>query len=119
MKTEKIMPRLIGKSYQEVIGALSVDEDYGGCCGYADCEVSDYVKSIEGYESAVLREVVKIEYDDETDGDRVVVNFIFDIGGADGVILGYELTAGSGSGWSYGAWCTLKYGDEEIASAQW
>lgn len=118
MKTEKIMQQLTGKSYQEVIAHLAANEDGGDCCGFASVEVSDYVKAIEGADSAPLREVVKIEYD-ESEGERVVVNFIFDIGGDEGVILGYELTAGSGSGWHYGAYCSLKYGDEEVASASW
>lgn len=121
MKTEKVMHHLVGKTYKEVIAALSFDEDQGDCCGYAGCEITDCVKGIEGAESAYLREVIRIDY--ETDqhwgGERVVINFIFDIGDEKGVILGYELTAGSGSGWAYGAECTLKYGDEEVATASW
>ncbi|RQZ76427.1 hypothetical protein DF052_00280 [Burkholderia glumae] len=63
-------------------------------------------------------QVVKIEYDCD-EGERVVMNFIFDLGDKKGLILGHELSAGSGSGWSYGAYCTLNFNGEEIASASW
>lgn len=66
----------------------------------------------------MLRDVVEIDYSDEG-YSRVVVNFIFDLGEEQGLILGYELSAGSGSGWSYGAYCSLKYNDEEITYASW
>ena len=116
MKTEQVMPNLIGKTYKEVVEALSVDSWDGDCCGWSDCEVSDMVKDIEGASEARLKHVVKIDYE-EDEGDRVVVNFIFGIGGGDGVILGYDMSAGSGSGWAYGAGCRLMYGDEEVAGA--
>lgn len=119
MKTEKIMQHLIGKTYKEVVSAISVDEDPGDCCGWAESSVDDYVRILEDANSAVLFDVVRIEYDDDDEEDRVVVNFIFDLGENKGVILGYELRAGSDSGYSYGATCTLKYGDEEVASVEW
>lgn len=117
MKTEQIMQHLIGKPYAEVVALLSIEQDNGDCCGYADCEVSDYVRDIESSPSAVLKDVVRIEYDG--DFSRVVVNFIFDVGDNKGVILGYEMVAGSGSGHGYGAYCVLKCGDEEVAQASW
>jgi hypothetical protein len=80
--------------------------------------VNDCVKDLESSPSAVLRDVVKIDYDEDC-SDRVVVNFIFDAGDNKGVILGYELTAGSGSGWNYGAYCVLKCGEEDVAEASW
>ena len=118
METKSIMQHLIGKTYAEVIKNISIFDDQGDCCGYAECEVKDFVSALEGHVYATLKDVVMISYASD-DYDRVVVNFIFDIGENKGVILGYELSAGSGSGWGYGAYCTLKYGDEEIASAQW
>lgn len=118
MKTEKIMQHLVGKNYQEVVSLLTIEDDQGDCCGYATSEVNDYVKDLESSPSAVLQDVVRIDYEEDGE-DRVVVNFIFDAGESKGVILGYELTAGSGSGWSYGAYCVLKCGDEEVAQASW
>lgn len=115
MQTEKIMQHLIGKTYEEVILALSTDEDQGDCCGWANLEITDEVN---GNPSAKLVDVVRIDYEEE-EFDRVVVNFIFDVGGNKGVILGYDLSAGSGSGWRYRAYVTLKYGDEEVASASY
>lgn len=119
MKTEKIMQHLIGKSYADVVSMLSIEEGHGDCCGYASCEVSDMVAQLEGSSDAVLADVVKIEYDNYSEEDRAVVNFIFDLGDMRGVILGYELYASSASGWAYGAYCTLKLGDKEVASVRW
>lgn len=115
MKTEKVMQHLIGKTYGEIVSHLSIEEDDGDCCGYAFVSVSDGVER----QDAILFDVVRIEYDNERDEERVVVNFIFDLGGESGLILGYDLSAGSGSGWSYGAYCSLKYKNEEVASASW
>lgn len=120
MKTEKIMQHLIGKTYSEVVANLSISQDDGDCCGYADVEITDYLKDINNADSAVLFDVVKIDYnDDGSEGERVVANFIFDLGSEKGLILGYDLSAGSSSGWSYGASCTLIYNDEEVVSASW
>lgn len=118
MKTEKIMGHLVGKTYKEIVEALSTDEDYGDCCGYASVDVIDNLKDKWNAQTAILFDIVKIDYD-EDEGERVVVNFIFDLGDEKGLILGYDLSAGSGSGWSYGAFCTLKYETEEVASASW
>lgn len=118
MKTEKIMSHLIGKSYKDVVESVSFEEDYGDCCGYASVEVIDSLEGEWNAHSATLFDVVRIDYSEDS-SDRVVVNFIFDLGDKKGLILGYDLSAGSGSGWSYGAFCTLKYLNEEVASASW
>ena len=118
METQSVMNHLVGKTYKEVVSMLSIEDDYGDCCGYADCEVQDFVEALEGSDSAVLKDVIRISYESDY-SDRVVVNFVFDLGKNKGVILGYDLTAGSGSGWRYGAYCILKYGDEEVAAASW
>ncbi|WP_241301060.1 hypothetical protein [Burkholderia cenocepacia] len=118
MKTETTLHHLVGKTYTEVIDALSVTEGQGDCCGWSDHCVADCLKDLEDKEKAVLVQVVKIEYD-ESESDRVALNFIFDLGDKKGLILGYELSAGSGSGWQYGAHCTLHFHGEEIASASW
>ncbi|MNQ86073.1 hypothetical protein D3C85_1012570 [compost metagenome] len=120
MKTEKIMQHLIGKTYKEIVQALSIEQDDGDCCGYADVDIIDAVKDLNNADNAILLDVMKIDYNDDSgDGERVVANFIFDLGDEKGLILGYDLSAGSGSGWSYGAFCSLKYNDEEIVSASW
>ena len=118
METTKIMQHLIGKTYAEVTAALRIESDDGYCCGWADCEVTDHVQAIHNSANAKLQDVVQIDYSDDY-SSRVVVNFIFDIGGGEGVILGYDMEAGSGSGWTYGASCTLMYGEEEVANASW
>ena len=120
MKTEKIMQHLIGKTYKEITSNLSFTQDDGNCCGYADVEVIDAVKDLNNADNAILLYVVQIDYNEQSgNGNRVVANFVFDLGDEKGLILGYELSAGSGSGWSYGAFCSLKYGDEEVVSASW
>lgn len=120
MKTEKIMQHLIGKTYKEIVKALSIEKDDGDCCGYADVDVLDAVKELENSESAVLVDVVQIDYTEEHgEYERVVANFIFDLGEHKGLILGYDMHASSGSGWGYGAYCALKYEDETVSCASW
>lgn len=120
MKTEKIMQHLIGKTYKEVVVSLSISQDDGDCCGCANVEITDALKGIDTAASAILMDVIKIDYNQVSgEGERVVANFIFDLGEEKGLILGYDLSASSGSGWSYGAFCTLSYGDEEVVSASW
>jgi len=118
MKTETILHHLEGKTYKEVVDALSVTEDKGDYCGWSDHAVADGLKDLADKEKAVLVNVVKVEYE-EGEWDRVVLNFIFDLGDKKGLILGHVLSAGSGSGWHYGAYCTLRFNGEEIASASW
>lgn len=118
MEATKIMQHMIGKTYAEVIAALRLESDHGDCCGWAECEVTDHVQAINNSSNAKLQDVVQIDYSDD-DSCRVVVNFIFDIGAGEGVILGYDMAAGSGSGWSYGAFCTLWCGEEEVANVSW
>lgn len=118
MNTEKILQHLVGKTYTEVVCKLSTEEEYGDCCGWSGVEINDMLSELEGNHKAKLVDVLMISYDGD-ESSRVVVNFIFSLGGEDGLILGYDLSAGSGSGWSYGAYCTLKYEGEEVASASW
>ena len=121
MKTTQIMQHLIGKTYKEIVDHLRTEEDGGDCCGWSECSIEDSLVYLEDKESAVLVDVVEIDYSDEDSdaSDRSVVNFIFDLGDRKGLILGYDLQAGSGSGWSYGAYVTLYYDKEEVASASW
>lgn len=119
MNVTKIMPHLIGKTYQEIVSALSIDSDDGGCCGWSSYDVIDGVGPVNS--NATLREVLQIDYDEDGDSNREVINFVFALNDGDdtGLILGYELSAGSGSGWSYGAYCSLKYYNEEITTVSW
>lgn len=114
MKVEKIMQHLIGKSYQEVSASLNIKSDNGDCCGWAHCDVRDDIALLASNETTILADVIQYTYDDD-DAARAVVNFVFNIGGNDGLILGYDMTASSGSGWSYGAYCDLYYGDELVS----
>lgn len=118
METTKIMQHLIGKTYKEVVENLLYEEGYGDCCGWSECNIEDSLESLSDKENAVLIDVVEIYYD-EDDFERCVVNFIFDLGSNKGLILGYDLSAGSRSGWAYGAYVNLYYGEEEVASVRW
>ena len=121
MKTTQIMQHLIGKTYKEIVDHLRTEEDGGDCCGWSECYIEDSLVNLEDKEAAVLVDVVEIDYlDEDSDAsERSVINFIFDLGDKKGLILGYDLQAGSGSGWSYGAYVTLYYDKEEVASASW
>ena len=119
MKTERVHQDLIGKSYSDIVSKLKITEDHEDCCGYASCKTTDNVIP-EGVdtESLVLKDCVHIQYEIEYESDRSVLNFVFTDGVGD-LILGYELTAGSGSGWRYGAWVTLSYEDRVLAEVSW
>lgn len=119
MNVELVLPHLTGKTYKEVIAAIEIDSDGGDCCGWGEATCTDALADIAERDNATLVQVTKITYDSELDQERVVMNFLFDIGFRKGLILGYELTASSGSGWSYGAYCSLEYDGKEVARAQW
>lgn len=120
METTEIMQHLYGKSYFEAIRGLTIDEDQGDCCGYADWDVTDEVLplSAEDKNSAVLKSVVNIDCGSNGE-DRQVVNFVFNVPNKGDFVLGYDLCASSGSGWEYGAYCTLNFNSEEIITASW
>ena len=121
MKTTQIMQHLIGKTYKEIVGLLRTEEDGGDCCGWSECSIEDSLVDLKDKDEAVLVDAVEIDYSDEDSdaSERSVINFIFDLGDRKGLILGYDLQAGSGSGWAYGAYITLYYDEEEVASATW
>ena len=116
------MQHLIGKTYKELVDHLRTEEDGGDCCGWSNCYIENSLVDLKNKAEAVLVDVVEIDYSDDADADysdRSVINFIFDLGDKKGLILGYDLQAGSGSGWSYGAYVTLYFDKEEVASANW
>ena len=121
MKTTQIMQHLINKTYKEIVDHLRTEEDGGDCCGWSKCYIEDSLVDLKEKEEAVLVNVIEIDYppEDFDCSNRTVINFIFDLGNQKGLILGYDLQAGSGSGWSYGAYVTLYYDKEEVASASW
>lgn len=120
MNTTEVNQHLIGKSYEEVIGSIVVEEDNGACCGWANCEISG--EPAEGIDRSILilKGVVLIERsDNDSDGQVNVLNFVFSSPEGNEVVLGYELSAGSDSGYSYGAFVRLVREGEELASASW
>ena len=120
MQTTKVHQNLIGKSYREIVERLEITSDQGDCCGFASCDEPDAVPSDVNTSELVLKDCVLIEYDSPyNDADRQVLNFIFVNPKGDELLLGYELCAGSGSGWAYGAWVTLSLDGEELATASW
>lgn len=122
MKTEQVNQHLVGMSYNDIVPKLSVVEDQGDCCGYSSCEQKEVIPSHVDVNNLVLKDCVRISYEDEEDnyasGSRSVLNFVFTDGNGD-LILGYELSAGSGSGWEYGAWVELRLEDTALASESW
>ena len=119
MKTESVNEYLIGKTYDQIIPLLAFDEDQGDCCGFARWDkIGDHQLPVDIDTSLlVLEGCTLIEYDD-IDSERVVHNFVFNYKG-DKVILGYELTAGSGSGWEYGTYVKMSLDNETLAEARW
>ena len=116
MQVEKVHQHLIGKKYSDVISALEIEEDQGDCCGYASCELPENIP--ENPDNLVLVDCVQHSYEEE-DFDRVVLNFVFKTEDEKELILGYDLSAGSGSGWCYGAYVNLKLSGEVLAYAIW
>lgn len=122
MKTTLVHQELYGKTYAEVVAGLNTKDNQGDCCGWAYSDVKDELAELSEVEKGAAKLVacVLVEYDDETDtSSRVVCNFLFDTDDKIGLLLGYDLSAGSGSGWSYGAYVSLNFLDQEIARASW
>lgn len=120
MQTTKVHQNLIGKSYDETVKQLEITSDDGDCCGFASCTEPDAVPSDINTSELVLKDCVLIEYySPYGNDDRKVLNFIFVNPKGDELLLGYELCAGSGSGWNYGAWVTLNLDGEELARVEW
>lgn len=117
MDTKQVNQHLIGKSYRDIIDQLVIHEDGGDCCGWASCDATELPEGI-NLDSLVLKDCVRIDYDEE-DFDRVVLNFVFADGDSGEVILGYDMSAGSGSGWAYGAYVALTLDGQELAGASW
>jgi hypothetical protein len=121
MNTTEVHQDLIGKPYADIIERLVIESDGGDCCGWADCEQTGVIPEGVDTSTLTLKGCVEITYDEDygREIDRRVLNFIFTTPNGSEVLLGYELSAGSGSGWSYGAWVTIKLDDKVLAEASW
>ncbi len=119
MKTESVNEHLIGKTYDQIIPLLAFDEDQGDCCGFARWDkIGDRQLPADIDTSLlVLEGCALIDYADHNTA-RIVHNFVFNYKG-DKVILGYELIAGSGSGWAYGAYVKMSLDNETLAEVWW
>lgn len=117
METTKVNQHLIGLSYNDIVPKLEFIENEGDCCGYASYDVVSELPEGTSTNNLVLKDCVQIQYDKEY-ADRCVLNFVFSAPEGE-LILGYELTAGSGSGWTYGAFVKVKLNDEVLAAASW
>lgn len=119
MNVTPVHEELIGMAYLDVISKIQIEDEQGDCCGYASCdEVTNEITDSVDVSTLTLKGLVEIEYDDRYN-DRRVLNFIFVTPNGSELLLGYELSAGSGSGWSYGAWVSISLGDKQLSSASW
>jgi hypothetical protein len=118
MITTQVHEELIGKPYADIIEKLQIASDGGDCCGWAECDETGVIPEGVDTSTLTLKGCVKIEYDEEYNS-REVLNFIFVTPDGSEVLLGYDLSAGSGSGWSYGAWVTVSLDGKTLAEASW
>ena len=111
MKTTLVNEDLNGLTYAQIVKHLNIKEDNGDCCGFASVSQFGEIP-----DNATLMFCTLTEYD--TDSALSVFNFVFQTDSGECLILGYRLTAGSGSGWSYGAYeglCATHYKREKKA----
>lgn len=119
METNRVNQHLIGLSYNEIIPKLEFVDDQGDCCGYSSLiEIGDIPKDISA-DDLVLKDCVSIVYNSSYSEGRSVLNFVFSTKAGDEVVLGYELEAGSGSGWSYGAFIRIEHEGKTLAEESW
>ena len=118
--TSKVVnEHLVGLSYRDIVDHLTFDEDHGGCCGHASCEEVNHIPKHVDKDRLVLKSCISLEYETGYGESRSVLNFIFSDGDGGELILGYELTAGSGSGWSYGAYVKISHKGVVLAEERW
>ena len=117
MITTEVHRDLVGMKYEDVVQKLEIIKDDGDCCGYAEVDVT----LPENTSNLTLKSCVEIQYgyDGNDDQDRKVLNFIFETPEGSELLLGYDLKAGSGSGWSYGAWVKLQLEDRVLVECRW
>lgn len=110
---------LIHKSYADVVPHLAFIEDHGDCCGWAKIkEVASIPDDVDVNKLILVGCTLTNYTNSHDDMDRQVLNFVFKDKQHE-VVLGYELSAGSGSGWSYGAYAKILHGSDELAAVRW
>ena len=119
METNRVNQHLIGLTYDELIPKLEFINDPGDCCGYSSCEESTAIPEGVNVHELVLKDCVQITYESDRSSGRSVLNFVFTDKEGNEVVLGYELEAGSGSGWSYGAFIIIEHEGKTLAKESW
>ena len=93
---------------------LEIISDSGDCCGYADF-TTNLLYSENNVRNPIITNI-ELENKDYYDGDSSIITFY----GESKPLATVESEAGSGSGWSYGAFVSLKCKaldiDENLAS---
>lgn len=96
------------------IHTLEIISDDGDCCGFADF-TTNLLYSENDFRNPVITNV-ELENKDYHDGDSSIITFY----GESKPLATIESEAGSGSGWSYGAFVSLRRKeldiDEDLAS---
>lgn len=97
------------------IHTLEIVSDYGDCCGYA-VFTTNLLYSEEDCRNPIITNVELKNKQDGYDGESSVITFY----GESKPLATIESEAGSGSGWSYGAFVSLRCKeldiDEDLAS---
>ncbi len=121
METTRVNQHLIGLTYDELIPKLEFIDDPGGGCGYSFCEESTAIPKGVNVHELVLKDCVSITYETDINfgPSRSVLNFVFTDKEGNEVVLGYELEAGSGSGWGYGAFIIIEHEGKTLAKESW
>lgn len=119
METNRVNQHLIGLSYNEIIPKLEFIDDPGDCCGWSSLDEIGSIPDDVSVDDLVLKDCVSIDYASGATQCRSVLNFVFTTKEGDEVVLGYELSAGSGSGWSYGAFIEIKHDGQTLAEERW
>lgn len=95
---------------------LSIDEDYGGCCGYNDIETNLFISKEELNRNPIITNIIIDKSESEWSETCKVIFF-----GEEKNIAELETNSGSGSGWHYGAcaWVKCKELDLYEVLSQW
>lgn len=116
--TEKLNEKLVGAQLLTVTDGgvsikkdgkeffLSLDEDYGDCCGYNEIKSKLFCEPNSKRNPIITKVSVAVDgnYDDNDDGQEGVLTFF----GEDKKLAEVNAISTSGSGWPYGACVILK-----------